>query len=114
MKRRLLPGTIQLDPDYKIADSLFCAYRLAYGHIKSAYPAVYIARLDGSPRQQLLPKDDQRRKATVCISPEGSAVYQHDGQLYAHDLATGTVRALQGIPQEPPFEAVELLAVSPD
>jgi len=105
---------IQLAPGFEFTEQLSSAYRLAYGHVKSSCGAISISRLDGSPNQEVLPADRQRLSMTACFSPDGSTMYRFEGRMYAHDLDTGIVRAVHGIPHDPPFDRVRLLEVSPD
>ncbi|MCW3051765.1 MAG: hypothetical protein JWN14_935 [Chthonomonadales bacterium] len=105
---------IQLAPGFAFTDHLPSAYRLAYGHVKSTCGSISISRLDGSPNLEVLQEDRQRLGMTVCFSPDGSTMYRFDGRMYAHDLDTGMVRLVEGIPPESSFEEVSLLEVSPD
>jgi len=105
---------VQLASGFEFTEQLSSAYRLAYGHVKSPCEAISISCLDGSPNQEVLPEDRQRLSMTVCFSPDGSTMYRFEGRMYAHDLDTGMVRVVQGMPREPAFEDIRFMEVSPD
>src|SRR5580700_6641727 len=59
---------ICLAPDYEFTDSLCSTYRLGYGHKLSAYPQVYVARVDGSECRKRC-----RRAMSAAARPAASA-----------------------------------------
>jgi WD40 repeat protein len=110
---------IGLAEGFRFTDHMTSPYRLRHRYNYRCGPkeyssAITISNVDGTEREELLDQEEELRNCPRCLSPDGSTLYYHSEYLYAKDIATGKVRRLDGIPQEPPFDVFRLLQCSPD